>query len=444
MKKESIFYNSKFLILLSLLIAFLSWLFVVQADQEKQTKTLKNISINMEETEDSIGKLGLRTLTVDQQQRVDVQVEGVIYEVGGLSGEDIEVKPDISKITEAGTYDVELRATVKDKNKQITIKSITPRTIKLKFDSLETRTFDIEERISDYSAPEGYQIRASTLNPAQVTVTGPEEEISKIYTVAAQQSLENAELTSTYTGTIPLTFLDKDRNELDLKYVSPDVTEIQVTIPITKIKTIPLKLNFINVPSGFNVNSLKFEMSNEEIEVDGPEELLNKYDQIELGYINIRDLDLDSVYSFEVKLNTGLYNTRNIKNVQVKFDSEGMTRKKFNVQGVQLTNVPLNYKVTAITEEILDVEILGPQEVVDTLTAGDIIAEINLNESSSIESGRLELPVKISVPGKNNVWAFGSYQAIVSIEDISQNSAEESEEGSENPEEAASDEENAA
>lgn len=444
MKKESIFYNSKFLILLSLLIAFLSWLFVVQADQEKQTKTLKNISINMEETEDSIGKLGLRTLTVDQQQRVDVQVEGVIYEVGGLSGEDIEVKPDISKITEAGTYDVELRATVKDKNKQITIKSITPRTIKLKFDSLETRTFDIEERISDYSAPEGYQIRASTLNPAQVTVTGPEEEISKIYTVAAQQSLENAELTSTYTGTIPLTFLDKDRNELDLKYVSPDVTEIQVTIPITKIKTIPLKLNFINVPSGFNVNSLKFEMSNEEIEVDGPEDLLNKYDQIELGYINIRDLDLDSVYSFEVKLNTGLYNTRNIKNVQVKFDSEGMTRKKFNVQGVQLTNVPLNYKVTAITEEILDVEILGPQEVVDTLTAGDIIAEINLNESSSIESGRLELPVKISVPGKNNVWAFGSYQAIVSIEDISQNSAEESEEDSENPEEATSDEENAA
>lgn len=444
MKKESIFYNSKFLILLSLLIAFLSWLFVVQADQEKQTKTLKNISINMEETEDSIGKLGLRTLTVDQQQRVDVQVEGVIYEVGGLSGEDIEVKPDISKITEAGTYDVELRATVKDKNKQITIKSIAPRTIKLKFDSLETRTFDIEERISDYSAPEGYQIRASTLNPAQVTVTGPEEEISKIYTVAAQQSLENAELTSTYTGTIPLTFLDKDRNELDLKYVSPDVTEIQVTIPITKIKTIPLKLNFINVPSGFNVNSLKFEMSNEEIEVDGPEDLLNKYDQIELGYINIRDLDLDSVYSFEVKLNTGLYNTRNIKNVQVKFDSEGMTRKKFNVQGVQLTNVPLNYKVTAITEEILDVEILGPQEVVDTLTAGDIIAEINLNESSSIESGRLELPVKISVPGKNNVWAFGSYQAIVSIEDISQNSAEESEEDSENPEEAASDEENAA
>lgn len=444
MKKESIFYNSKFLILLSLLIAFLSWLFVVQADQEKQTKTLKNISINMEETEDSIGKLGLRTLTVDQQQRVDVQVEGVIYEVGGLSGEDIEVKPDISKITEAGTYDVELRATVKDKNKQITIKSITPRTIKLKFDSLETRTFDIEERISDYSAPEGYQIRASTLNPAQVTVTGPEEEISKIYTVAAQQSLENAELTSTYTGTIPLTFLDKDRNELDLKYVSPDVTEIQVTIPITKIKTIPLKLNFINVPSGFNVNSLKFEMSNDEIEVDGPEDLLNKYDQIELGYINIRDLDLDSVYSFEVKLNTGLYNTRNIKNVQVKFDSEGMTRKKFNVQGVQLTNVPLNYKVSAITEEILDVEILGPQEVVDTLTAGDIIAEINLNESSSIESGRLELPVKISVPGKNNVWAFGSYQAIVSIEDISQNSAEESEEDSENPEEAASDEENAA
>lgn len=426
MKKESIFYNSKFLILLSLLVSFLCWIFIVQADQEKQTKTIKNVSINMKETEESIGKLGLRTLSVDQQQKVDVQVEGVIYEVGGLGTDDIEIKPDISKVTESGTYDVELKGSIKDKNKQITIKTITPRTIKLKFDSLETKTYDIEEKISDYSAPAGYQIRASSLNPTEVTVTGPEEEISKIYSVVAQSSLENSELTNTFSEAVPIKFMDKDRNELVLKYATTDITETQVTIPITKIKTIPLILKFINIPAGFQVGGLKFEMSNEKIEIDGPEELLNKYDQIELGYINMKDLDLNSVYSFEVKLNTGLYNTRNIKNVQVKFKPEGMIRKKFNVVGIQFKNVPLNYNITAITEEIPDVEILGPKEVVESLVAGDIIAEIDLSESTSIESGRLELPIKISTPGKGSVWAYGNYKAIVSIEDISQNTGEES------------------
>lgn len=83
-----------------------------------------------------------------------------------------------------------------------------------------------------------------------------------------------------------------DGNELELKYVVSDVTEARVTIPILKKKVVPVRLDFMNVPDGFQVDRLKFTLSNEEIEVAGPAESIDKYKEIPLGQIDIKSLEL--------------------------------------------------------------------------------------------------------------------------------------------------------
>ena len=195
------------------------------------------------------------------------------------------------------------------------------------------------------------------------------------------------------------------------------MTEARVTIPILKKKVVPVSLDYLNVPDGFPVNRLKFNISNEEIEVAGPTELIDKYQKIPLGQIDIKSLDIGDVESFEVKLPTGFVNTQNIQNVLVQFNSDGMVKKNFNVENIVIQNVPLNYHAQATTSEINNVQIVGPKEIVDSLLAGDIVATVDLNESSSITSGQIELPVKISVPKKGLVWAVGDYKAIVLIQD---------------------------
>ena len=89
--------------------------------------------------------------------------------------------------------------------------------------------------------------------------------------------------------------------------------------------------------------------------------------------------------------------------------------KTFNVSTILINNVPLNYQATATTQEIPNVKVVGPQSIVENLVAGDIVATVDLEESSSIASGQIELPVKISIPKKGLVWASGSYKAIISI-----------------------------
>ena len=56
-----------------------------------------------------------------------------------------------------------------------------------------------------------------------------------------------------------------------------------------------------------------------------------------------------------------------------------------------------------MTQEITNVRIIGPKDVVEGMVAGDIVATIDLQESSSVSSGQVELPVKISVPKKSQV-----------------------------------------
>ena len=71
---------------------------------------------------------------------------------------------------------------------------------------------------------------------------------------------------------------------------------------------------------------------------------------------------------------------------------------------------------------------IGPQTIVESLLAGDIVATIDLKESSSIDSGQVELPVKISIPKKGLVWAVGDYKAIVLIQEITVGAPTQSEE----------------
>lgn len=424
MKKESIFDNRTFLMVLSVIMAFLAWLFVSMDSNDTKGKTITGVTVDMQEVDESIGKLGLSTISTEQI-KVSVRVEGVVYDIGNLTASDIRVYPDISKVTTAGMHTVELKGETRDSSKDVTIQEITPFSVQIKFDSLQTKTLDIKAKLSGYSALDDYLIRDVSVSPSTVQITGPAEDISRISQCVVEKDIDE-ELTSSYSETLPLKFLDVDGNELELKYVVSDVTEARVTIPILKKKVVPVRLDFMNVPDGFQVDRLKFTLSNEEIEVAGPAESIDKYKEIPLGQIDIKSLELGKTETFEVKLPTGFVNTQNIQSVLVQFDSEGMIEKQFNVDNIIIQNVPLNYEVESMTQEIINVRIIGPKDVVEGMVAGDIVATIDLQESSSVSSGQVELPVKISVPKKSQVWAVGDYRAIVSISETTVGSPTES------------------
>ena len=60
-------------------------------------------------------------------------------------------------------------------------------------------------------------------------------------------------------------------------------------------------------------------------------------------------------------------------------------------------------------------ELIGDAAVLEAIDAGDIIAEVDMKQSSEIQEGQILMPVKIYVPNGSLVWAKGNYEVVVSI-----------------------------
>ena len=111
MKKESIFSNKTFLIVLSVIIAFVSWVVVSLDSNDTKGRTISGLSIDMDQVDDTISELGLSIISSDDP-RVAVRVEGVTYAIGNLEASDIRIYPDVSDVDSAGTHTVPLRGEI--------------------------------------------------------------------------------------------------------------------------------------------------------------------------------------------------------------------------------------------------------------------------------------------------------------------------------------------
>ena len=131
----------------SLLIAFAAWLLVVENMDRESYATFRDVAIDLSNVEDSISTLGLNSISPDVEQAT-VSVSGVMYAVGNLSKDDISIVPDVSKVTGAGVYELPLIATIHTDSGEVTVNSVSPSRITVRFDTLHTKVLAIESNLN--------------------------------------------------------------------------------------------------------------------------------------------------------------------------------------------------------------------------------------------------------------------------------------------------------
>ena len=419
---KRLFNNSLTLKIISVLIAFVAWLIVIENVDRESYATFRDISIDMTNVEESISTLGLNSVIHDVEL-ANVSVNGVMYAVGNLTKDDISVAPDVSKVTGAGVYELPLVGTIRNANGEVQISSVTPSRITVRFDTLHSKTLAIESSLNGLKSEVGYLIQDELVNPAQVTVTGPEAEVNRINRCEIRTEVSE-KLSETYSKKSAIVLLDKNGTEIVSDNLTMDVTEATVTIPVLKIREIPVELQFINVPDHFPLDELNFTLSSEEIAVAGIEASVDKYASILLDHIDFKQMGPGSSYAFPVELQMGFRNVENIQSVQVTLDSEGLSSRKMDLENVHVINVPLGYKAEPLAETLSGVELIGDTALLETLTADDIVCEVDMKSSSEIAEGQILMPVKVYDPMGRLIWAKGDYEVVVSISAATEEPAE--------------------
>lgn len=408
-KWEKLWGDRRFLLLLSLFIAILLWTYVTMVVMPNTDTTLSDVPVDFTYDSAKYTTLGLDIVN-EPSYTVDLSLSGDGSVLGSASAADFVVYPDYSSVKGAGSQTLNLNVKIVNPDLENRVTATIERgrrTVDVVFDTVLTKTLPVTVETGGLHIAEGYSLNRVSSSPSEIAVTGPSSEVSQVDSIVAPLSMET-ELSESQLVQVSLEMRDASGNTLDLPYTTMEDDIVDVTVSVYKQVELPLVVNFINVPSSFDVNTLQYSLSQESLMVSGPERVVNNLTELSVGSFDLSTFSLDKDYQMNVELPEGIVSDENIRSVTLSFDTTDMTERSFNVSQISVINVPANYQIVPTTKRINNVVLVGPQEDLEQLSAGSIEARINA-EDLQVAVGTQTVAVQILVPSNPRVFAIGTY-----------------------------------
>lgn len=426
MKKKitlsGLFNNKRFLLVFSIVTAVLLYLAIAMVENDTRTIPIYNVPVNLESQLQAANLTNLRLEAIEGVDYVvDVKVRGPRTIIGQLNENSPELATTarVNQITESGTYELDVVSDYAGK-KDFEIVEYSPATIQVRFDRLVPRTFTIKTDVKGLSARPPFIYDQEYATPDTVTVTGPESDIGMIHSASVELELtEPLESTKSWTCDIILKDAQGEVIDPDQYYFTLSDTETTLFVSVLKETGLPLKIDYQNQPRGFPISELDSLMTTSVpyLTVAGDPKIIDRYTEIYLGAVDIKQLRPgNNFFTFPLELEEGLKASENITSVSVQFEDVDWETARFTVDDIQLVSPPANFEVELMTNRLENVEFVGNKDVLENLTADDIVVEAVLSDRE-LAPGQYNYPVKISAPGKGLVWAVGDYNAVILVKE---------------------------
>ena len=402
-----LFRDDRFLKIFSIFAAIVAWFIVALNVSPETSQVIRDVPVQISTEGMELSVIG------DQQPAVDVVIKGTRNIVGGITADDISVIAVLDGVDGPGTYDLELRVSKRTPNAEYEIISYPSQITKVRFDTVLTKELEVETDVSGIKVADGFVKVKSTAQPTKITVSGPETEVDQITRCVAKAELSDV-LKQTVTVSAGVTFYNAEGTEVSAKGLDLSVDTVQVTVPILKTKEVPVSFDYLNMPSGFDISKLPYTVTPSTLEVAGPEDKVDSLSSLNLGYIDFKNLGLNAQLTYDVVVPTNFTNLSGVEKVQVKFNTSGYESKTFTVSNIRVVNAPEGYTVTVESESLPSVNVIGTSDVMQTLAATDLVAEVNM-DSVEIAEGRMSVAVSVYAPSKGQLWAYGEYTVTVNV-----------------------------
>lgn len=359
---------------------------------------------------------------------ITIQIQGKRYDISALTNEDFTAKCDLSGIYESGEYTVDVQIEPADPSVECVILSNSI-TADVSVKKIITREISVEPSAASLRIAEGMQIEGElTVSPETVLVTGEERLVNSIGRIeAAPEYSGELEESAELRGSLGF------YNRQGIKMLNPDImlstNAFTVSVPIYKVRTLPLNVQFTNFPTNFDASTLKYSMSIEELTIASPNGSIDDLAEIDIGEISLSSLtlkDLQGGVALPVKLPDGYKNISGNKTVTVYFedyDSFGQLGFTVPAKNINVINRPTNYNVDVLTNQ-LTVNVVGLSSYIQGMTSDDIFATVNLL-GVEISEGSKSVSVSFRLTGGNiKAWVTGEEYKV----DLQISAAEEAEE----------------
>lgn len=387
--------NKVYSIILSLLVAFGLWLYVINNVSQETDYTFYNIPV-VRAGEAVLTERNMM-VTAMSNTSVSVNLAGARSELNKIDSSNTSAVVDLSRIEEPGediplTYTMSYPSGVTATALEMLGKE--PSTIFVDVDYRRTAEIPVVvkwagTRTEDYI----YDTENYTLDMTTVSISGPAAVVDTIAQAVIEVDL--TERAESISEGFRYTLCDLEGNPVDAKLITTNVEEVRLDAQIHRIQEVNLVADVI-YGGGATASNTTIRLQPETIRVSGGDAVLKELgDSFTVCTINLAEIERSNKegIKYTISLPEGVTNQTGVTEVTVTVEFRNLRTREFQVEDFQMLNLPEGLAAEIISAN-LTVKVRGPEEEIAKLEEKDIAVAVDFTNA---EVGTATYKASISI-----------------------------------------------
>ena len=361
-------------ILLSVVIAFGLWLYVITYISPNSEETYYNIPVVLV-GESVLNDRGLMC-TSASSTTVSLQLSGARSDLVKVNSQNITVTAKLSSITEPGEkinlkYDVDYPGDVPKNALEILSQSDFFVTVeKRRVKDVPVVVQYVGTRSEDYL----YDTENAQLDHTTVNIIGPASVADRIEQAVIEVDLtdQSESISESYRYAL----CDAEGNPVDAAEITTDVEEIRLDMKIQRLKELSLVAEVIYGGGATSANTT-VTVSPLFIRVTGSDAALEELgDSLTVATIDLSGIDKSQEIPYSINLPEGVTNQTGVTDAVVSIQFTGLSIREFTVENFQSVNIPEGMEAEIINAN-LTVKVRGPSTQINQLSGENITVTVD-------------------------------------------------------------------
>jgi len=394
--------------LLSVVIAFALWLYVITVVSPNSDKTYSNIPVTLQ-SEVILQERGLMITTAELPE-VTLQLEGNRADLDKLNSANITIAVDVSRIGTPGKHSLSYTPGFPGDiaNNAITVLSRSPDSIIIEVENRISKNVPVDIQYTgslseDYMADKDNKV----LDHEIINITGPESVIDQIAMARIEVNMDDR--VESINEQFEYTLCNEKGEPVDAELVVTDAEAITLNLRIVRVKQLALTVNVID-GGGATKDTSSITIEPQVIRISGSDNLLEGLENLELGTINLGEMQEDGIFTFPIKLPEGITNETGVLEATVDVKFPELDTKTLTVTEFKAINVPAGLTADMITQ-MLEIQVRGPKASIKKIEAENVTVEVDF---ANEQVGTVSVKPKIIIDAEG-VGTVGNYKVTATL-----------------------------
>lgn len=392
--------------IVSLFISIGLWLYVTNTENPIRTVEVSKVPVQLLNAND-LSKQGM-ALVPNQSIYVDLKVEGYSQDVYKLNKDNFSIKIDLAEYA-LKLGDNSIPITIVDTPSNVTVKNTSNLVVTVKIEEIIEKDFKVESRI-DVAAKANYYVAQPQINPETVTVSGPKSLVSQVKGVVVLGQEDNVfeDIVKNYE------VVAIGDSGYTVEGVKLSTERVQVIIKVNPGKSVPIKVGTIG-NAGYNINIASMELSQNYVEITGPQYILDSISEIYTEAIDLSRITKNSNMKVDLIFPDGIekasisYVTVSIEVEEAKKSQENEVTREFEVE-YTTSGLASDFNMTASSDKV-KIVLKGSKNKLDSINIENIVASIDL--SSITDTGQYTETPAVNITGDAEGVEIISVESII-------------------------------